>query len=492
MKKRVYRLGMPLYRGLDFFVQKPIRGLALLMGLQMLGWGVMAIFVLPIPPFDMTAYSYYVREFGFGTADLRHPPLVNIFHYLLGSGDMPPFPAHYIITQLFVIATYGVVYQLGVVLLKNKVQALVATLLLVGLAMYQKWSLVGVNHNLIQYPFWALIPLLTFYATRPLTQEAYQHRWWLLLGFVMGVALWTKYSIVLLLATVGLWIIIDKEARAHLATPYPYAALLIFLCIAAIPLEHAWQYSHAIENVLQGKKEEENVWHNIIIAPKLMLLAVLLAGLVSLRTRLTYPFHDMTKRDTHFLCLFALMPFMILFLINLIITIEMRFQWVYSMYPLWGILLVALVRAGWRHYSAHVILLLAVALLLKPFYQYPFKTGFYPRLNNPQVIVGKIMENWRQQTSNQPIDHVFGNLGFLGGVVALYAGNQARLSHPYNKAADDELLQKEGALFVSFEGDWFRDEVRQKMARFNLKEKKLVIDEFPHVIYYAILPPAEP
>ena len=74
-------------------------------------------------------------------------------------------------------------------------------------------------------------------------------------------------------------------------------------------------------------------------------------------------------------------------------------------------------------------------------------------------------------------------LGFLGGVVALYAGNQARLSHPYNKAADDELLQKEGALFVSFEGDWFRDEVRQKMARFNLKEKKLVIDEFPHVIY---------
>ena len=491
MKRPLQQLLTRGYQILDFFVQKPSRGLVLLMGLQVLGWGMMGIFVNPIPPFDMVVLSYFVREFGFGAAELRNPPLVNMVYYLLGSGDMPPFPAHYIITQLFVIATYGAVYAMGVVLLKNKMQALVATLLLTGLDPYNRYSLVGLNHNTIQYPFWALIPLLTFYATRPLTQKAHQHRWWLLLGFVMGVSLWAKYSIALLLATVGLWVLIDKEARAHLATPYPYGALLIFLCVAAIPLEQAWQNSHAIENHLRWWDRDENVWSNVINKPKLMLLAVLLAGLVSWRTRLTYPFHHMTKRDTHFLCLFALMPFIILFLITLIIPVNMIFHWLSPMYPLWGIVLVALVRAGWRKYSAHVILVLAVALLLKPVYQYPFERGFYPRFNNSQVIVGKIIDRWRQQTSNQPLYHVFGNIGQLAGVVALYAGNEVRLIHQYNKAADDELLQKQGVLFVFDGKHWFSDEVRQKIARFNLKEQSMKIDEYPHVIYYAILPPAE-
>ena len=51
---------------------------------------------------------------------------------------------------------------------------------------------------------------------------------------------------------------------------------------------------------------------------------------------------------------------------------ELKFYWTSSMYPLWGILLVALLRARWRHYSAHVILLLALCLLPRPLYKYPF------------------------------------------------------------------------------------------------------------------------
>ena len=40
----------------------------------------------------------------------------------MGEGVFPL--SHYVAAQLFVIATYGVVYQLGVVLLKDRVQAL--------------------------------------------------------------------------------------------------------------------------------------------------------------------------------------------------------------------------------------------------------------------------------------------------------------------------------------------------------------------------------
>ena len=478
------------------------------MGLQVLGWGVMATFFNAIPHHDIFLNSL-IGLHGEDAHEKRHPPLVYIVNHWLHMGEPLFLLPHYVAAQLFVIATYGVVYQLGVVLLKNKVQALAATLLLVGLYVYQKQPVwVGVNHDVMMYPFWALIPLLTFYATRPLTQKAHQHRWWLLLGFVMGVPVWVKYQIALLLVTVGLWVLMDKEARAHLATPYPYGALLICLCIAAIPLEQAWQYNNLIEGygkTSYGKSlhDTENFWWRVIIMPKFMLLALLLAGLISLKTRLTYPFHTMTKRETHFLCFFALMPFLVFFVVGVVMGANLRFYWTSSMYPLWGILLVALVRAGWRHYSAHVILLLALYLLLKPFYKYPFTRDLYLRFDNPQVVAEKIVERWKQETNNAPLAYIFGDLSSLGGVLGLYGGKEAKLihnrddvypSHQYREEVKDgQLLQKEGALFVFHSGkDWFKDGVRQEIARFNLKEKKLVIDEYPDVIYYAILPPAEP
>ena len=490
MKRPLQKLLAHGYRWLDFFVQKPSRGLALIMGLQVLGWGVMATFFNAAPHHDIL-FNSLVGLYGEEAYEPRHPPLVYIVHHWLNMGEGVLPLSHYVAAQFFVIATYGVVYRLGVVLLKNKEQSLAATLLLVGLHVYQGYTRVGANQDIMMYPFWALIPLLTFYATRPLNQDAQQSRWWLLLGFVMGIPIWMKYHIFILLVTVALWILMDKEARAHLATPYPYGALLICLCVAAIPLEQAWQYRHVIEGY-GTSYDTENFWWRVIITPKLMLIAVLLAGLISLKTRLTYPFHNMTKRETNFLCLFALMPFVILFLAGVAMNTELKFYWTSSMYPLWSLLLVALVRAGWCKYSAHVILVLAVALLLKPIYQYPFKTGFYPRLNNPQVIGEKIIDRWRQQTSNQPLHHIFGNVGNLAGVVALYVGNEARLSHQHNKATDDELLQKEGALFIFDDGgDWLKGRVRQKIAQFNLKEQSMKIDEYPYVIYYAILPPAE-
>ena len=483
MKRPLQKLLAHGYRWLDFFVQKPSRGLALLMGLQVLAVGVVTPFFNAIPYHDIFLNSL-IGLHGEDAYEKRHPPFVYVVNHWLHMGEgLLPLP-HYVAAQLLVIATYGVVYQLGVVLFKNKVQALAATLLLVGLREYQQRTWAGVNHDVMTYPFWALIPLLTFYATRPLTQKAHQHRWWLLLGFVMGMPIWMKYHIAILLVTVGLWILVDKEARAHLATPYPYWALFIFLCVAAIPLEQAWQYSHVVMGHGGGQHDTDNFWLRVITTPKLMLIAALLAGLISLKTRLTYPFHTMTKRETHFLCFFALMPFIVLFVVGVVVNTDLKFYWTSPMYPLWGIVLVALVRAGWRHYSAHVILLLAVAVLLKPIYQHPFKLGFYPRFNNSRVMAEKIVERWRQETNDAPLAYIFGDIGSLGGVLGLYGGKEVKFIHQYDnlypsrqykeEVKDGQLLQKEGALFVFHSGpDWFRDGVRQEIARFNLKEQEI-------------------
>ena len=129
------------------------------MGLQVLGWGVMVIFFHATPHHDITLNSLLGLH---GGDDKRHPPLVYAFNHWLNMGEGVLLLPHYVVAQLFVIATYGAVYGMGVVLLKNKVQALAATLLLVGLPVYQEYTRVGVNHDVMMFPFWGVDSIAHF------------------------------------------------------------------------------------------------------------------------------------------------------------------------------------------------------------------------------------------------------------------------------------------------------------------------------------------
>ena len=89
---------------------------------------------------------------------------------------------------------------------------------------------------------------------------------------------------------------------------------------------------------------------------------------------------------------------------------------------------------------------------------------------------------------------VYGNIGTFGSLLALYGGDEVRLAHPYpqKKPKEDHLLRQDGALFVIAGNDRRKEKTRQAIKRLQLPEQSMKIDEFPHVIYYAILPPANP
>jgi 4-amino-4-deoxy-L-arabinose transferase-like glycosyltransferase len=58
-------------------------------------------------------------------------------------------------------------------------------------------------------------------------------RWWLAVGVVAGLALYSKYSAALFIAAAFIWMISDARGHARLLTPWPWAALLIALAIFA-------------------------------------------------------------------------------------------------------------------------------------------------------------------------------------------------------------------------------------------------------------------
>ncbi len=67
-------------------------------------------------------------------------------------------------------------------------------------------------------------------------------RWWLAIGAAAGCALLSKYTGVLLIAALGLWLASSGEGRRQLKTPWPWTGLALALAIFAPNL--AWNQAH--------------------------------------------------------------------------------------------------------------------------------------------------------------------------------------------------------------------------------------------------------
>ena len=488
------------YQCLDFFLEKPSRGLVLICVLQMVGWGILVTFFMPIPYFDIVLHTLAGSNLDadFWGDGYRNPPLAYWITHWLNFGEPLLVNSQNIAAQVFVIATYVGVYHMGLALLNNKRDALVCVLLLIPLGVYQgapstgfnHGYLQGLNHNVLQYPFWILIPLATFYATRPLTEKAQQSFWWLVLGVLLGMGCWTKFSIGLLYGTLLVWTLIDRDARQHYKTVYPYLAIVLCLLIGAKPIYYGfYHWADTARYVVAAAKSAGGGYDGdfpfAVMFLSMMGVAVLARG-ISLQTRLMYPFARLTRRDSFFLLFVTLMPFAVILVGSVYRLGIPAFSWLLPMYALWGIVLVAIMRSTWRAYTPHVILLAAVVLLLKPVYYYPLAHGFYPKANNHWVIAEKVVNQWKTQTNNAPLGVVYGVHGSLGGLVSLYGG----AGFPHTRIAENE--RHRGALVVLRDGERNSHKFRQLIKNLQAPEQTMKIDEYPHVIYYAIVPPAEP
>ena len=516
MQQRLHPLWMPLYRFLDFFVQKPMRGLLLICALQMVGWGILVTFFMPIPYTDILFHSFLgisVEANFWGRWYMHHHPLSAylLTHWLNFGEPLLVYP-HNIAAQIFVIATYVGVYYMGLALLNNKRDALVCVLLLIPLGVYQgapvleynHGYLQGLNHNVLQYPFWVLLPLVTFYATRPLREKARQSFWWLVLGVLSGMGLWTKISIGILHGTLLVWTLIDREARLHYKTVYPYLAMILCLLIGSMTIYygiHNWSdgahyvLSRASAVNAFNLADHDSTIHILVSFAYMVGVAIVARG-ISMNTRLMVPFAHMTGRLSFFLLFVTFVPFAVILVGSVYRQVSALFSWTLPMYAMWGIVLVALMRSTWRTYTPHVILLAAVVLLLKPVYYYPLAHGFYPKADNHWVISEKVVNQWKTQTNNAPLVKIYGDYGKIGGVVSLYAGidgaEGAQAIINQETTVNSEDLKRHGALFVFDNTDWGAGLFRQAMKILQVPEQSMKIDEYHHVIYYAIVPPAEP
>jgi len=111
-------------------------------------------------------------------------------------------------------------------------QALAAVCLLEFVPYY---SFLGIrlNHSSLLISLWALGTLMAYLAV--MRQRLI---YWVLLGFILALAMLTKYYAVMLVSAIGLWVLLSPRGRLSFRTPGPYAAAVVFLIIVVLHIQY--------------------------------------------------------------------------------------------------------------------------------------------------------------------------------------------------------------------------------------------------------------
>jgi 4-amino-4-deoxy-L-arabinose transferase-like glycosyltransferase len=173
-------------------------------------------------------------------------------HLAAGYYDHPPMVAYWIRagTSLFGQSAFGVrfagligtvagsylLYLTSLSLFRNRLAAFTAVLWLNTTLLFNAAAIVATPDTPL-----AFFTTLTLFALARL-METGRSKWWFAVGAALGFAFMSKYTAVLLLPGVFLWMLASPEGRRWLGRPEPYIGALIALLLVA-PVFY-WNYVH--------------------------------------------------------------------------------------------------------------------------------------------------------------------------------------------------------------------------------------------------------
>ena len=473
-------------------------------GLQCLVWTLAPALTHSAPPLDVVESYLWGREWVVGTN--KHPNLpgwiLEISRELTGAVGWPA----YLVSQLFVAATYLIVFMLGRDMMDSR-RALAGTLLLAGV-FYFTWPSIEFNHNVAQMPFWAGIAWVLW---RLRTRTGFG--WWALLGFVAADSLYAKLSSGLLLLIGGVWIFADPVLRRQLAKPAPWLGLLVFFVFIGPLL--SWLIHTHFSPLLYAAERSSGTGEGPLQFVGAQLLACLglaglaaAAGLIGPQTQRQVAGAQPPPRVAiAFLASMTVAPVAASALLATIAGTGLKSMWGSPMFGLAGLLMVALTSRRFGEAPLQRLAGLAVILLVALPVGYGVDTllesrfvGKPKRQNWPQVAIATRFDAlWHGKTS-QPLRIVAGDR-WVAGNAALKAGDMPSILTDGDLALapwiTPDRLRRQGVLVV-WELRQASDPPPANLAPL-LGTQATGIERFtwqlfpgaqPLLIGYAILPPA--
>ena len=155
---------------------------------------------LPLDTIEALAWGNNL-DWGFN----KHPPasafFVEVFYQIFGSNDW----AYYLLSQLFVVLSFFVIWKFSEEFFKNKIYGLISVLLLEGIYFYN-FTTPEFNVNVCQLPFWTLSVL---YGWRGFKDNKTID--WLLFGLFAALGILSKYLFIYLLVAMDVFFYYMKK-----------------------------------------------------------------------------------------------------------------------------------------------------------------------------------------------------------------------------------------------------------------------------------------
>jgi 4-amino-4-deoxy-L-arabinose transferase-like glycosyltransferase len=439
---------------------RPGTAFAAFLALHAAVWTALPALLYANLPLDLIEALMYGREWQLGYDKLPPLPwwLVEIAHRLIGQDF-----AYYLLAQVSVETAFLLVYAMARPLVGG-LGALVSILIVDGLH-YLNYTSAKFHHDVIQLPFWALAG---YALHRALRGGRLAH--WALLGFALGMSLWAKYFVVVLVAPMLLFAIVDRDARAALRTPGPYVATAVALLVASPHL--VWlvrndflPFAYAEHRAVLPRGWYDHLWHPFEFAVS---QAFFLIPSLLIAAPLVWPPGEREPRlagdafDRRIVTWLAFGPLATVLAMGIVSGRGAVAMWGY---PLWLYLGVWMVLGAQRALNgplprilltwAVVFGVLALAFVanysLLPRIDHRYRAVFFPG-----GTMGRTIGRDFERATGQPLRYVIGTM-WDGGNVAHYAPSQPRVlvdgepqRAPWIDLAD---LRAKGAVVVWTDGD---------------------------------------
>ena len=371
---------------------------------------------LPLDTIEALAWGSNL-DWGFN----KHPPVsaffLEVFYQIFGSQDW----AYYLLSQIFVVLAFIVVFKFAEELFKNKTLSLISVLLLEGIYFYN-FTTPEFNVNVCQLPFWALC---VYYSWKLFDKQqiTFQDCFWL--GTFAAIGFLSKYLFIYILIAIDLLFFYTIFIKKYKKFDFKYLISLEVFIVLLIP-HLIWLTNNNYITITYGLARtglENSRLLDHIIYPLIFLVK---------QTGILIPFFIMSfflvkkfrfkisLRDKKllFLIFINLVPIGLMFLTSMITGSRLRTMWMTPFYLFFGVLIVYIFQAqiNLKKLNSFIAIFL-ILFIFSPFvYAYISITETDKRTDySGKEIAIKVQYVW-SKNYKEPINVVLGDEWVAGNL----------------------------------------------------------------------------
>jgi 4-amino-4-deoxy-L-arabinose transferase-like glycosyltransferase len=371
---------------------------------------------LPLDTIEALAWGSNL-DWGFD----KHPPasafFLEVFYQIFGPQDW----AYYLLSQIFVVIAFIIVFKFAEELFKNKILSLISVLLLEGIYFYN-FTTPEFNVNVCQLPFWALC---VYYSWKLFDKQQVNFIDCLLLGIFAAIGFLSKYLFIYLLIAIDLLFFYIIFIKKYKRFDFKYLISLEVFIVLLVP-HLIWLTNNDYITIIYGLTrtglENSNLLDHIIYP--LIFLAKQIGILIpffimSFLLIKKFKFKKTLKdKKLLFLIFINLVPIGLMFLTSILTGSKVRTMWMTPFYLFFGVLIIYVFQTqiNFRKLNRFIFVFL-ILFIFSPFtYAYISITKTDKRTDYPGKQIAKKTQYAWDKNYKESINVVLGNEWLAGNL----------------------------------------------------------------------------